>query len=166
MSTLTVRSRSGRLFFACIQMRLVFSLTCHESDSWCGGFYSNTAKNKRYFLYWKVTVISVWLGKRQTSLYKRHQCIYGDWRYNSTCCATSALDGGELSASRPGRFTPRRRVASTNWLEHSIKKIFPRKLVTLLWVHREGRFLEPATNITFYVQQHLSFSLLRWISQL
>jgi hypothetical protein len=29
----------------------------------------------------------------------------GDWRYSSTHSLTSALDGGEWSASRPGRFT-------------------------------------------------------------
>jgi hypothetical protein len=31
----------------------------------------------------------------------------GEWRYNSTHSLTSVLDGGEWSASRPGRFTPR-----------------------------------------------------------
>jgi hypothetical protein len=29
---------------------------------------------------------------------------------------TSALDGSEWSASRPGRFTPRERVPGTNWI--------------------------------------------------
>jgi hypothetical protein len=29
--------------------------------------------------------------------------------------STSALDGGEWSASRPGRFTPRERVPGTHW---------------------------------------------------
>jgi hypothetical protein len=29
---------------------------------------------------------------------------------------TSALDGGEWSASRPGRFTPRKRTPSTHWI--------------------------------------------------
>jgi len=29
---------------------------------------------------------------------------------------TSALDGGEWSASRPGRFAPRERVPGTHWL--------------------------------------------------
>jgi hypothetical protein len=29
---------------------------------------------------------------------------------------TSALDGGELSASRPGRFTPRERAAGSHWI--------------------------------------------------
>jgi len=29
---------------------------------------------------------------------------------------TSALDAGEWSASRPGRFTPRERVRGTHWI--------------------------------------------------
>jgi hypothetical protein len=29
---------------------------------------------------------------------------------------TSALDGGEWSASRPGRFTPRERAPDTHWI--------------------------------------------------
>jgi hypothetical protein len=29
---------------------------------------------------------------------------------------TSALDGGEWSASRPGRFTPRERAPGTHWI--------------------------------------------------
>jgi hypothetical protein len=40
----------------------------------------------------------------------------GKWRYNSTHSLTSALDGGEWSASRPGRFTPRERPLGTHWI--------------------------------------------------
>jgi hypothetical protein len=40
----------------------------------------------------------------------------GEWRYNSTHFLTSALDGGELSASRPGRFTPGERASDTHWI--------------------------------------------------
>jgi hypothetical protein len=29
---------------------------------------------------------------------------------------TSALDGGEMSASRPGRFTPKERAPGTHWI--------------------------------------------------
>jgi hypothetical protein len=36
--------------------------------------------------------------------------------YNSTHSLTSALDGGEWSASRPGRFTPRERAPGTHWI--------------------------------------------------
>jgi hypothetical protein len=34
--------------------------------------------------------------------------------YISTHSVTSALDGGEWSASRPGRFTPKERAPATN----------------------------------------------------
>jgi hypothetical protein len=36
--------------------------------------------------------------------------------YSSTHSLTSALDGGEWSASRPGRFTPRQRAPRTHWI--------------------------------------------------
>jgi hypothetical protein len=37
----------------------------------------------------------------------RHEGVLGGWRYTSTHSLTSTLDGGEWSASRPGRFTPK-----------------------------------------------------------
>jgi hypothetical protein len=40
----------------------------------------------------------------------------GEWRYSSTHSLTSALDGGEWSASHPGRFTPRERAPGTHWI--------------------------------------------------
>jgi hypothetical protein len=40
----------------------------------------------------------------------------GEWRYSSTHSLTSALDGGEWSASRPDRFTPRERASGTHWI--------------------------------------------------
>jgi hypothetical protein len=40
----------------------------------------------------------------------------GKWRYSSTH-STSALDGGEWSASRPARFTPSERAPGTHWIE-------------------------------------------------
>jgi hypothetical protein len=36
--------------------------------------------------------------------------------YSSTHTLTSALDGGEWSASRPDRFTLRERVPGTHWV--------------------------------------------------
>jgi hypothetical protein len=33
---------------------------------------------------------------------------------------TSALDGGEWSASRPGRFTPKERACGTHWIGGSV----------------------------------------------
>jgi hypothetical protein len=38
----------------------------------------------------------------------------GEWRYGFTNFLTSALDGGEWSASLPGRFTPRERTPGTH----------------------------------------------------
>jgi hypothetical protein len=40
----------------------------------------------------------------------------GKWRYSSIHSLISALDGGEWSASRPGRFTPRERAPGTHWI--------------------------------------------------
>jgi hypothetical protein len=40
----------------------------------------------------------------------------GEWRYSPTHSLTSALDGGEWSASRPGRFTPTERAPGTHWI--------------------------------------------------
>jgi hypothetical protein len=52
--------------------------------------------------------------KVKLSLYfnwaQRHEGFLGEWRYSSMHTLTSALDGGEWSASRPGRFTPRERA--------------------------------------------------------
>jgi hypothetical protein len=41
---------------------------------------------------------------------------YWEWRYSSTHSLTSTLDGGEWSASRPGRFTPKERAPGTHWI--------------------------------------------------
>jgi hypothetical protein len=40
--------------------------------------------------------------------------ILGEWRYSSTHSLTSALDLGELSASRTGRFIPKERATGTH----------------------------------------------------
>jgi hypothetical protein len=44
----------------------------------------------------------------------RHEGVLGEWRYSSIHSLTSALDGGEWSASRPGRFTPKERASGTH----------------------------------------------------
>jgi hypothetical protein len=46
-----------------------------------------------------------------------HEGVLGEWRYSSTHSLTSALDGGEWSASRPGRFTPKEGDPGTHWTE-------------------------------------------------
>jgi hypothetical protein len=40
----------------------------------------------------------------------------GEWSYSSTHSLTSAVDGGELSASRTGRYFPRERTPGTHWM--------------------------------------------------
>jgi hypothetical protein len=46
----------------------------------------------------------------------RHESVLGEWRYSSTHSLTSALDGGEWSASGPGHFTSRERAPGTHWI--------------------------------------------------
>jgi hypothetical protein len=45
----------------------------------------------------------------------RHEGVLEEWMYSSTHSLTSALDGGEWSASRPCCVTPRERTPGTNW---------------------------------------------------
>jgi hypothetical protein len=45
-----------------------------------------------------------------------HEGAVGEWRHSSTHYSTSVLDGGEWSASRPGRFTPTERAPGTHWI--------------------------------------------------
>jgi hypothetical protein len=63
----------------------------------------------------------------------RHEDVLGEWKYSSTPSLT-ALDGGEWSVSRPGRFTPREGGLGTHWtrgwvglragLDTVVKRIF------------------------------------------
>jgi hypothetical protein len=46
----------------------------------------------------------------------RHESVLGEWKYSSTRSLTSALDGGEWSASWSGCFTPRERAPGTHWI--------------------------------------------------
>jgi hypothetical protein len=63
----------------------------------------------------------------------------GDWSYSSTHSLTSALDGGEWLASRPGRFTPRERALSTHWMggwvgsSAVLDAVVKRKIPSLRW---------------------------------
>jgi hypothetical protein len=45
---------------------------------------------------------------------KERKDVLGEWRYSSTHSLTSALDGGEWSASRPGRLTARETAPGTH----------------------------------------------------
>jgi hypothetical protein len=46
----------------------------------------------------------------------RHEGVLGEWKYSSTHSLTSGLGGGEWSASRPGRSTPRERAPGTHYI--------------------------------------------------
>jgi hypothetical protein len=46
----------------------------------------------------------------------RHEGVLGEWWYSSTHSLISALDGGEWSASRPSRFTPKERDPGAHWI--------------------------------------------------
>jgi hypothetical protein len=57
----------------------------------------------------------------------------------STHSLTAALDGGEWSASRPGRFTPRERATVTHWIEGwvgpraGLNAVVKRKILSPRW---------------------------------
>jgi hypothetical protein len=84
----------------------------------------------------------------------RHENILGKWRYISTHSLTSALDGGEWSASRPGRFTPKERTPGTHWKggwvgpRAVLDAVVKRKILSL---RRESN---PRTPIVQPVAQH------------
>jgi hypothetical protein len=69
------------------------------------------------------------------------KAYWGEWMCSSTHSLTSALDGGEWSASRPGRFTPRERAPGTHWiggwvdaravLDAVVKRKIPRRKVKI-----------------------------------
>jgi hypothetical protein len=55
--------------------------------------------------------------KLSLCLTKHHAMkLYWEWRYSCTHSLTSALDGGEWSASHPDRFTPRERASGIHWI--------------------------------------------------
>jgi hypothetical protein len=66
--------------------------------------------------------------------------VLGEWMYSSTHSLTSALDGGEWSASRPGRFTPRERDPDIHWI---------------------GGWVDPRAILDMVVQEELSEMLLK-----
>jgi hypothetical protein len=45
-----------------------------------------------------------------------HEGVLEEWRYSFTHSLTSAIVGGEWSASRPGRFTPREIALGNHWI--------------------------------------------------
>jgi hypothetical protein len=83
----------------------------------------------------------------------RHEDVLGNMRYSSTHFLTSALDGGEWSASRTGRLTPRERAPGT----HSIGGwVGPRAVLNAVvkrYIPRPRRESNPRTPIVQPVDQ-------------
>jgi hypothetical protein len=82
-----------------------------------------------------------------------HEDVLGERRYSSTHYLTSALDGGEWSASRPGRFTPKERATGMHlmggWVvpKAGLDAVEKRKIPSLL------RYSKPRTPIVQSVAQ-------------
>jgi hypothetical protein len=66
----------------------------------------------------------------------RHEGVLGEWRGSSKHSLTSVLDGGDLLASHPGRFTPSEGAPSTHWIGRwvgpstSLDAVGKRKILT------------------------------------
>jgi hypothetical protein len=84
----------------------------------------------------------------------RHEGLLEEWRHSSTHSLTWALDGGEWSASRPGRFIPRERAPVTHWIRGWVA---PEPFWTRRWTEK---FPAPAEK-TYWgleVQPHAFFT--------
>jgi len=68
----------------------------------------------------------------------RHEGVLGEWRYSSKHSSSSAIDGGERSASRPGLFTPRERTSGAHWIGGWVVAVIIRE-----WHILEVTFLYP-----------------------
>jgi hypothetical protein len=80
----------------------------------------------------------------------RHEVVLEEWRYGSTHSLTSALDGGEWSASRPGRFTPREGAPGTHWIGDCVG---PRAVLVRRKIPSPRRESKPRTPIVQPVAQ-------------
>jgi hypothetical protein len=75
----------------------------------------------------------------------RHKGISEKWRYSSTHSLTSALDGGEWLALRPGRFSPRERAPDTHWIggRVSTRAVLDAVMKRKIPSNRQNRILGP-----------------------
>jgi hypothetical protein len=80
--------------------------------------------------------------------------VLGEWRYRSTHSVTSALDGGEWSASRPERFTPRERAPDIHWIGGWVGPRAVLDAVVKRKIPRPRRESNPRTPIVQPVAQH------------
>jgi hypothetical protein len=68
----------------------------------------------------------------------------GEWRYSSMHSLTLEIDGGDWSASRPDRFTPRERAPGTHWIggwvgpRAVLDAVMKRKIPSSRWESNPG----------------------------
>jgi hypothetical protein len=84
----------------------------------------------------------------------RHEGVLGEWRYSSAHSLTSALDGGEWSASRLGRFIPRKRAPGTHWIGGWVGPRAVLDAVVNRKIPSPSRKSNPRTPIVQPVAQH------------
>jgi hypothetical protein len=97
----------------------------------------------------------------------RHEDVLGEVRYSSAQSLTSALDGGEWSASCPSRFTPRGRFTGTHWiggwvgpraiLDAVVKRKIPSPTTKILFSNLESNMGPPTYEEYVTRQPRLSF---------
>jgi hypothetical protein len=95
----------------------------------------------------------------------RHEGVLGEWRYSSTHSLTSALEGGEWSASRPSRFTPRERAPGAHWIggfvgsravqNAVVKRKFPRCVCIIYFKVVSSAVLGMFSNIQVGILAHV-----------
>jgi hypothetical protein len=78
------------------------------------------------------------------------KAYWGEWRYSFTRSLTSALDGGEWSASHPGLFTPRERAPGAHWIGGWVG---PRAVLDAVV---KKKFQAPAGNLTLELRSSSS----------
>jgi hypothetical protein len=99
---------------------------------------------------------SSWRGKDKVSLsLTEHQAIKTYWGVEVELHAflTAALDGGEWSASRSGRFTPREKASGTHWLGGWVGPRVVLDTVVKTKIPNPRRELNPRTPIVQPVAQ-------------
>jgi hypothetical protein len=90
----------------------------------------------------------------------RHESVLGELRYSFAHSLTSALDGGEWSASRPDRFTPKERAPGTHWIGGSVGPRAVLDLVVKRKIPSPRRESNPRTPIVQSVaQRHTDWAI-------
>jgi hypothetical protein len=97
----------------------LYSLFCDDTELWRGGSRESRCMHLQRQINWYTNTGKVKVKVNMSLCFKwapRRESILGEWRYSSSHFLTSALDRGEWSASRSGRFAPRERAPGTHWI--------------------------------------------------